>query len=174
VNKKVLVAGLLLVVPLIVVLALGFGRDPHAVRSPLIGREAPPFQLTTVGEEGSVSLASLQGKPVVVNFWATWCQPCKQEHGVLTRAARMFGDKVQFVGVVYEDEEPAILDFLGRYGSGYPALLDQGGKTAIAYGVTGIPETFFIGADGKVVSKYAGPLSPDLLAQHVRGLLEAP
>lgn len=173
-NKTVLVTGLLLVVPLVVVLAMGFGRDPHAIRSPLIGREAPPFSLVTVGEQKeTLSLASLQGKPLVVNFWATWCQPCKQEHGVLTRGARMFGDKVQFVGVVYEDEEPAILDFLARYGSGYPALLDQGGKTAIAYGVTGVPETFFIGADGKVVSKYAGPLTPDLLAQHVRGLLEA-
>lgn len=172
-NKKILVVGLLLVLPLIVVLGLSFGRDPHAVRSPLIGREAPPFALTTVGDGTPLSLAAFQGKPVVVNFWATWCQPCKQEHGVLTRGAKMFGDKVQFLGVVYEDEEPAILGFLDRYGSGYPALLDQGGKTAIAYGVTGVPETFFIGADGKIVSKYPGALTPDLLAQHVRGLLEA-
>ncbi len=176
-NKKVLIAGLVLVLPLIALLAVSFGRDPHSVRSPLIGKPAPPFQLTTVrgtGEIPAVSLEALKGKPAVVNFWATWCQPCKAEHGVLTRGAKMFGDKVQFVGIVYEDEEPAILDFLGRYGSGYPAVLDNGGKTAIAYGVTGVPETFFIDANGTIVSKYAGPLSPDLLAQHVRGLLEAP
>lgn len=170
-NKKVLVVGLLLVVPLIVVFALSFGGNPHAVRSPLIGRQAPPFALETVGDHRTVSLASLAGKPTVVNFWATWCEPCKLEHGVLTRGARAFADQVQFVGIVYEDEEKAITAFLDRYGSGYPALIDEGGKTAIAYGVSGVPETFFIDATGRIVSKFAGPLSPDRLAQHVRELL---
>lgn len=172
-NKKVLVAGLILVVPLIALLAASFGTDPRAVRSPLIGKQAPPFTLRTVGDGQEISLASLRGKPAVVNFWATWCEPCKLEHGVLTRGAQAFGDQVQFVGIVYEDEEEAIQRFLARYGSGYPALLDVGGKTAIAYGVTGVPETFFIAADGTIVSKYAGPLSPDLLTRHVRELLEA-
>jgi cytochrome c biogenesis protein CcmG/thiol:disulfide interchange protein DsbE len=174
VNKKVLIAGLVLVVPLIVLFAMSFGNDPHAVRSPLLGKQAPPFALVTVGDKATVSLDSLKGKPTVVNFWATWCEPCKMEHGVLTRGARLFADQVQFVGVVYDDKEEAITAFLDRYGSGYPALVDEGGKTAIAYGVTGVPETFFIDANGKVVSKYAGPLSPDLLAQHVRQLLETP
>ena len=86
-NKKVLIAGLVLVLPLLVLLAASFGRDPHAVRSPLIGKQAPPFALETVGEKQQLSLASLAGKPAVVNFWATWCQPCKMEHGVLTRGA---------------------------------------------------------------------------------------
>ncbi|WP_373048965.1 TlpA family protein disulfide reductase [Vulgatibacter sp.] len=172
-NKKVLIAGLVLVLPLIALFAMSFGNDPHSVRSPLVGRQAPPFALTSVGEKQTVSLDALKGKPAVVNFWATWCQPCKMEHGVLTRGANAFGEQVQFVGVVYDDKEEAITEFLDRYGSGYPALIDEGGKTAIAYGVTGVPETFFIDANGKIVSKYAGPLSPDLLAKHVRELLEA-
>lgn len=172
-NKKVLIAGLVLVVPLIALFAASFGNDPHAVRSPLIGKQAPPFSLITVGDKETVSLEALRGKPAVVNFWATWCEPCKMEHGVLTRGAKLFGDQVQFVGVVYDDKEEAITAFLQRYGSGYPALIDAGGKTAIAYGVTGVPETFFIDANGTIVSKYAGPLSPDLLSKHVRELLEA-
>lgn len=173
-NKKVLVAGLVVVLPLIALFAVSFGSTPHAVRSPLVGRQAPPFALQTVGDRTGVSLKSLAGKPAVVNFWATWCQPCKAEHGVLTRGARAFADQVQFVGIVYDDEEKAITEFLDRYGSGYPALIDEGGKTAIAYGVSGVPETFFIDASGRIVSKFAGPLSPDLLTRHVRELLETP
>lgn len=173
-NKKVLIVGMLLVVPLIALFAVSFGKNPNEVRSPLVGRQAPPFALQTVGGGDSVSLASLSGKPTVVNFWATWCEPCKLEHGVLTRAARAFAGQVQFVGIVYEDEEKAITAFLDRYGSGYPALIDEGGKTAIAYGVSGVPETFFIDASGRIVSKFAGPLSPDRLSQHVRELMETP
>lgn len=174
INKTVLIVGLLLVVPLLLLFFFSFGNDPHAVRSPLIGREAPPFTLASVDDGSPISLASLKGKPVVVNFWATWCEPCKQEHGVLTQAARLYGDRVQFVGVVYEDEKPKIDAFLQRYGSGYPALMDDGGKTAIAYGITGVPETFFIDASGTITSKYNGPLSPDLLRSHVTPLLGGP
>ena len=173
-NKKILFVGLLLVVPLIVLLAMSFGRDPHAVVSPLVGKAAPPFSLERVDDGQPLSLEALRGKPLVVNFWATWCEPCKMEHGVLTRGAKAFGEDVNFVGIVYEDEKPKIDAFLARYGSGYPALMDHGGKTAIAYGVTGVPETFFIDAQGKIVSKYAGPVTPDLLSKRVRELLEAP
>ncbi len=170
VNKAVLVVGLVLVLPLLLLFAASFGSDPHAVRSPLVGREAPPFDLVAL--DGSrISLESLRGRPVVINFWATWCEPCKQEHGVLHQASRLWGDRVQFVGVVYDDEKPKIEAFLRRYGSGYPALIDDGGKAAIAYGVTGVPETFFVDAEGRVVSKYNGPLSPDLLRTHVNQLL---
>lgn len=174
VHKGVLIAGLVIVLPLLILFAASFGNDPHAVRSPLVGREAPPFTLSPVDGSAPVSLASLRGKPVVLNFWATWCEPCKREHGVLHQGARAFGDQVQFIGVVYEDEKPKIEAFLERYGSGYPALLDDGGKTAIAYGITGVPETFFIDASGKVVSKYNGPLDPQDLRARVLPLLEGP
>lgn len=174
-NKGILIGGLVVILPLLFLFATSFGNDPHAVRSPLVGRQAPPFSLRTFDEGKGISLAALRGKPVVVNFWATWCEPCKFEHGVLTRAAQRHGDQVQFLGIVYEDEPPRIAAFLDRYGSGYPALLDVGGKTAIAYGVGGIPETFFIGADGTVVSKFTGPITAEELEARIAELLgEAP
>lgn len=172
-NKKILLAGLLVVVPLLVLFAVSFGRDPHKLKSPLIGRAAPPFTLAEVSSGEPLSLERLRGKPVILNFWATWCQPCIMEHRVLHQAAKVLGDQVQFVGVVYEDETERILDFLARNGSGYPTLVDQGGKTAIAYGVYGVPETFFIDASGQIVEKYEGPLSPPMLQKLAGKLLEA-
>lgn len=172
-NRKVLWAGLAVVVPLAGVLAVNINRDPNPSlqRSPLVGKPAPPFSLTPVGGGAPVSLEALRGKPVVLNFWASWCVPCYQEHGVLLRAARAHGAQVQFLGVVYEDEEDRIRAFLSEQGMAYPSLLDLQGRTAIAYGVYGVPETYFIDAQGQVVDKYTGPLDDDLMNERL-GLIE--
>jgi cytochrome c biogenesis protein CcmG/thiol:disulfide interchange protein DsbE len=169
VNKRVLLAGLAVVVPLLAVLLLNLGRDPHAVRSPLVGRPAPPFAMVPVGGGVPVSLESLRGRPVVLNFWATWCVPCFQEHPVLNRTAAARRD-VAFYGVVYQDEEQRVADFLGRQGSAYPTLVDPGSRAAIAYGVAGVPETYFIDKTGTIVDKFTGPLSQDLLDAQLRRL----
>jgi cytochrome c biogenesis protein CcmG/thiol:disulfide interchange protein DsbE len=161
-NKPLLIGGLITTVLLIIVLASGFGRDTRKVRSPLVGRQAPPFTLSRVDGKGAVTLDSLKGKPAVVNFWATWCQPCQQEHEVLQAEAMQVGGKAQFVGIVYDDEPERIKDFLTRAGgTSYPTVVDHGGQTAIAYGVYGVPETFFLNPQGQIVSKYEGPLSPE-------------
>ncbi len=174
-NWKVLAGGLVVVVPLIVVLAMGFGKDPHAVRSPLVGKTAPTFALKAVDNDQVVDPRLGQGKPLVLNFWATWCQPCKAEHRVLADAAARHRQKVQFLGLVYEDTKVRIQAFLQRYGSGYPTLVDVGGKTAIAYGVGGVPETFFIDGKGVIREKYAGPLSDGMIETRIQRLLaEAP
>ena len=164
-NRKVLWSGLALVVPLVGVLAANINRDPNPSlqRSPLVGKPAPAFSLMPVGGGAPVSLESLRGKPVVLNFWASWCVPCYQEHGALLRAARAHGSQVQFLGVVYEDEEDRIRGFLSEQGMAYPSLLDLQGRTAIAYGVYGVPETYFIDANGQVVDKYTGPLDDQLM-----------
>jgi thiol-disulfide isomerase/thioredoxin len=99
VNKKVLLAGALVVVPLVAVLAAGFGTDPRAIDSPLVGKAAPTFSLADVAGTGTVSLPTLRGKPVVVNFWATWCQPCKAEHADLQALAKAWSGRASFVGV---------------------------------------------------------------------------
>jgi len=173
VNRKVLVAGLLVVAPLLFVLFANLGRDPHMVDSPLIGKTAPPFALEPVGGGAPVALAALSGKPVVVNFWATWCVPCFAEHPVLAQAARAMGGDVQFLGVIYEDEEDRVAAFLKRQPSPYPSLMDDGGKTAIAYGVYGVPETYFIDARGTIAAKHVGPLDARLLSRYVRMAMES-
>ena len=164
VNTKVLVAGAAVVLPLLAVLVLNLGRDPHSIRSPLIGRPAPPFSLAPVGGGSPISLESLRGRPVVVTFWATWCVPCFEEHAALAAAARTFKE-VQFLGIVYEDDEARTKAFLAQRGSSYPSLMDAEGRTAIAYGVFGVPETFFIDGQGRIVDKYVGPLSRGAIAE---------
>jgi cytochrome c biogenesis protein CcmG/thiol:disulfide interchange protein DsbE len=168
VNRKVLVAGLLVTLPLLAVLVLNLGRDPRIVESPLVGRAAPPFTLSAVGGGPAVSLAALRGKPVVLNFWATWCVPCYEEHGLLVAAARALAAEVQFLGVVWEDAEPQVLEYLRTQGSAYPSLLDPEGRTAIAYGIAGVPETFFISGEGRIVAKVTGPVNQESLAKNLR------
>jgi cytochrome c biogenesis protein CcmG/thiol:disulfide interchange protein DsbE len=170
-NKPVLVAGLAVVVPLLALLLLNLGRDPHAVRSPLVGRPAPPFAMTPVGGGPPVSLDSLRGRPLVLNFWATWCVPCYQEHPVLQRTAAARRD-VAFYGVVYQDEEQRIAEFLKRQGSAYPTLVDPDSRAAIAYGIAGVPETYFIDPRGTIVDKFSGPLTQDALDERLQRIAQ--
>lgn len=170
-NTKVLVAGGLLTIPLVVVLAIGFQHDPRQIDSPLVGKPAPEFSLLPVEGTDPVSLTALRGKPAVVNFWATWCVPCKQEHPALVQVARMFGDKVSFLGVVYQDEPARIRTWLGQSGSAYPTLVDEGSRAAIAFGVYGVPETFVVDAAGTIVHKFTGPVDPNELVDLLNGLL---
>lgn len=162
-NRRVLAVGLVLTLPLVGVLMAGLGRD-MTVRSPLVGRPAPAFSLRPVGGGNPIGTAELRGQPAVVNFWATWCVPCYQEHGVLTRAARTLEGRVRFVGVVYEDSEENVQRFSREQGTSYPSLVDTEGRTAIAYGIFGVPESYFLDANGTIVSKYIGPLDEQTLA----------
>ncbi|HEX9985036.1 MAG TPA: TlpA disulfide reductase family protein [Thermoanaerobaculia bacterium] len=171
-NRTVLIVGALLGVTLVGLLALSLGRDPQTINSPLIGRSAPTFALREVGSGRTVDLAQFRGKPVVINFWATWCAPCWQEHPVLVANARRVQPNVQFVGVVFQDAEDKIQGFLDARGSSYPTLIDEKGKTAIAYGVGGVPETYFLDASGRIVAKYNGPMTTDVLQEHLQKVMQ--
>jgi cytochrome c biogenesis protein CcmG/thiol:disulfide interchange protein DsbE len=159
VNRRVLIAGALVVLPLLGLLFANLGRDPRRVESPLVGKPAPPFTLRPLGGGPPVTLDTLRGRPAVLNFWATWCVPCYEEHPVLQQAARVKGREVSFLGVIYEDEEPKVAAFLKQQGSTYGHYMDDGGKAAIAYGVYGVPETYFLSPEGVIVDKYVGPLN---------------
>lgn len=165
-NRKVLLIGAALALPVLLVLGFNLGRDPKNVRTPMIGRLAPSFDLRRAGASDRVSLAALSGRPAVINFWATWCVPCYAEHPILVNAAAQNPD-VAFAGVVYDDTEPKVLEFLREYGASYPSLIDDGGRTAIAYGVYGVPETFFVNAEGVIVSKVTGPVDEQKLAENL-------
>lgn len=155
-----------LVIPVGLLLFTGFGRDPREVASPLIGRPAPSWSLPTL-DGGTLTSGDLAGQPYALNFWASWCVPaCVDEHPVLA-SAHEAGDIV-VVGVLYQDDPADAEAFLARYGdAGYDHVIDEAGRLAIDFGVTGPPETFFIGADGVVADKQFGPLTNDLMAVRV-------
>jgi len=138
---------------------IGFGFDPHKLESKMEGTIAPGFVLAGLDGE-RITLSDLQGKPVVLNFWATWCAPCKYEHPGLVALSRQLAGKAHFVGVVFEDEPAVIQKFLDDNGRWGPALLDTHGSASVAYGVTGIPETFIIDKQGMIAKKFTGPVSP--------------
>lgn len=162
----------LIVVPLALLLLSGFGRDPREIASPLIGRPAPSWSLTTLDGE-MLTADDLAGRPYVVNFWASWCIPaCVDEHPVLAAAHERYGDAAPIIGALYQDTRADAEDFLARYGdAGYAHLVDETGGLAIDYGVTGPPETFFVDADGIVRAKVFGPLTEALMADSLASIL---
>jgi cytochrome c biogenesis protein CcmG, thiol:disulfide interchange protein DsbE len=120
---------------------------------------APAFTLERLDEPGELSLASLRGKTVVLNFWASWCAPCRDEMPLLQAGwQRWQGKNVVFVGVDAKDDRGYARAFLERYGVTYPNVYDGKASLIGRYGVTGYPETFFVDADGKVRYRIAGPV----------------
>ena len=172
--------GAAIALPIIALLAFGMTRDPRDIPSPLPGREAPDFTLAsfmsagTGGARGgdSVHLASMRGDVVVVNVWASWCLACRDEHPVLREIGRRYaGTDVHFLGVLYNDNVENGRRWISEMGGqSYPALADPGARTAIDYGVYGVPETFFVGRDGRVAYKHTGPITEAVLLAKIEEL----
>jgi len=165
----------LAVVPVLLLLAYGFKTDPHEIPSPLLNRPAAAFSLTTFTGT-SVSLESLRGKVVMLNFWASWCVPaCYEEAPTLERTWRDYKDKgVAVVGVDIQDKEEAAREFLARFEHSFPNAPDPRGRVAVDYGVYGVPETFFIDRKGRVRFKVVGALTDEAARRHLDALLKEP
>jgi cytochrome c biogenesis protein CcmG, thiol:disulfide interchange protein DsbE len=159
-SRKVLWIAVAVAVPvalLVVALANGQPAATRAVKSPLVGKPAPAIEGTTV-DGAAASLASLKGKWVVVNFFATWCVPCRVEHPELIRFSNSHaatGDAA-VLGVVYSDNAQAVREFRDKEGGDWAMLTDAKGRVALDYGVAGVPESFLISPEGVVVAKLLG------------------
>lgn len=152
--------------PAVGVLALlgyGFRLEPKYIPSPLLGRPAPAFT-ARLFDGATIRLGDLRGQVIFLNFWASWCPPCRAEARALEEAWRRYKDQgIVFVGVNTQDEETRARDFIAEFGVTYPNGMDPGGRIAIDYGVWGLPETFFIDRQGRITYKHVGALGWDTI-----------
>jgi cytochrome c biogenesis protein CcmG, thiol:disulfide interchange protein DsbE len=158
--------------PVLLLLGYGFRTDPHEIPSPLIGKPATPFSLTTF-EGKPISLEAFRGQVVVVNFWASWCYPaCYEEAPTLARAWEEYKDRgVVLIGIDIQDKEEAAKKFLAQFSYRFPNAPDPTGRVSVDYGVYGVPETFFIDRAGRVRWKAVGALTESVFRQRVDTLL---
>ena len=136
---------------------------------------APPLELPTLDGDREVSLASFRGKAVVLNFWASWCEPCKEESPRLQAAWERYRHRgVVVVGIDAQDFGTDARRFVRRYRLTYPILRDRHGSALRRFGITGFPETWFVGRDGKLVGeRIQGPVSDEQLERNIELALEA-
>jgi cytochrome c biogenesis protein CcmG/thiol:disulfide interchange protein DsbE len=147
--------------------------NPRNVPSAMIGRPPPDFTLPEVAESGIAPFAAADlrapGGPVIVNFWASWCVPCIIEHPQLMRLAR---EGIPVFGIAYKDRPEDSVRFLRQHGNPFRRLArDEPGRVAIDWGVYGVPETYLVDRQGIIRWRFAGPITPEILAQELRPLL---
>jgi len=159
-------------VPVLALLAYGFRVNPRDVPSPLVGRPAIAFELTTL-EGAPLALEVQRGKVVVVNFWASWCYPaCYEEAPVLERNWRAYRDRdVVVIGVNIQDRVEAAQKFVRDFNLTFPNVRDTTGKVSVDYGVYSVPETFFIDRRGRIRAKHVGAVTDAVFRTHVDRLL---
>jgi len=165
---RALAFGLLALVALIIAIPLTAGRSPE-------GSPAPGFSVARLGQPGTVSLSDFRGRPVVMNFFAAWCPPCREELPTLAAAQRRVGANVAFLGIDVSDSAPAALDLVRASGVTYPSGTDPDYKvTDGLYHLRGLPSTVFIDAKGNISATVLGQLSPRVLDDRLKGLTGRP
>jgi cytochrome c biogenesis protein CcmG, thiol:disulfide interchange protein DsbE len=174
-RRRALLLGVVAVVvsAAAVVLSVGLRRDPSAVPSPLIGRTAPDFTLNQLDGK-PFTLSTLRGQIVVVNFWASWCTECHTEQSTLNQTWQRFQDSgVVVVGVNFEDTTDDAIDYVRTASVSYPVVEDSDSRTALAYGLRGVPETFVIDRTGRIVDRIIGPVDATRLTNQITSMLPA-
>lgn len=157
---------------------LGSGKNASEIPSVLIGSKAPSLNLPPLEglvENGqpvpALTDAAIAGKLSLVNVWASWCVPCRQEHPILLELAN--DPRIELVGINYKDKTPNALTFLGELGNPFTAVgVDPAGQAAIDWGVYGIPETYLVGPDGTILFKQIGPFTPESLREKLLPAIE--
>ncbi|MGE0223252.1 MAG: DsbE family thiol:disulfide interchange protein [Acetobacteraceae bacterium] len=163
-------AAVFLVLALYFALALRPGHDPHILPSALIDKEAPAFDLQGLAGTAPLTRDGLLGKPVVINFFASWCAPCRIEHPLLMRLAKQ--ENVPVYGIAYKDKPEDTARFLAQFGDPYRAVgLDLNGRTGLDFGAYGVPETYVLDAQGHIRKRFVGPLSIQAVEQELLPLL---
>jgi cytochrome c biogenesis protein CcmG/thiol:disulfide interchange protein DsbE len=157
VKKMAQLLALACVAGLLALLVWQLGHQQHA---PGVGAMAPAFNLNRLEGPGKISLASLRGKPVVLNFWASWCEPCKTEAAVLERDwTSNRGSGVVFLGVDYHDLASDARRFVSAHALTFPMLEDGSGSVTGRYGISQVPETYVLNREGRVVAHLRGPIT---------------
>ena len=147
----------------------GGAANARRAAPPSTGVALADFQLVGLNRK-QVSLSSLKGKPVVLNFWATWCPPCREEMPLLDRYAKELSGEVVFVGVNYDEDAVTVQDYITAEKITFPIWLDRGGKVSDLYYIDSYPNTFFIDAEGVLRAQHIGQLNEDLLVKYLATL----
>ena len=146
---------------------------PHTGSDPLVGHAAPNFSLAMLrpnARNSALSLSNFKGKPVVLNFWASWCDPCKEEAPLLESSWKQMqaqGKDVVFLGIDFQDSSNDGIKFLRLYSITYPAVQDVDGSVSIKYGLTSLPQTIFINRNGTVVGREPRELTAQVLSSNL-------
>lgn len=143
------------------------GKPPGWVDLPEVGKAAPEIQLNGLdGQPGKLS--GFRGKAMLVNFWATWCQPCKQEMPLIEKAHQKYADELAVIGVDYSEGPVVVKPFVEQLGVTFPIWMDTSGSVSTRYNVRGLPSTYFIDKDGVLKAVHLGPLDEKTLPQYLQ------
>jgi cytochrome c biogenesis protein CcmG/thiol:disulfide interchange protein DsbE len=152
-------------------IALRPGRNPQELPSALIDKEAPAFQLPGLNGNG-IARDALKGQPVLINFFASWCLPCREEHPILMRLSEQ--EHVPLYGIDYKDKPEAARSLLQEFGDPYRAIgVDRDGSVGLDFGVYGVPETYVLDSSGHIRKRFVGPLTAEEVNNELLPLMKA-
>jgi cytochrome c biogenesis protein CcmG/thiol:disulfide interchange protein DsbE len=152
-------------------IALRPNHDIHELPSAMIEKPAPGFDLAGLGAPQKLALDALKGRPFVINFFASWCVPCRIEHPLLMRLSQQ--DHLPLYGIAYKDKPEDSSKLLATFGDPYRSIgVDRDGRTGLDFGVYGVPETYVIDGTGRIRRRFVGPLTADTVEKDLLPLLK--